>query len=110
MFVKPKTNPTYAPASGCESLEPSRVLFRVFDPALKNFIPAEGREIGTDNDLYWHRRAAAGEVEVLSAEDGAKSIAEAERARIAAAAAEAKEKAAAEKSAAAPAETSKGAK
>lgn len=102
MFVKPKTNPTYAPPKGqSESLEPTRVLLQVYDPALKNVLPPEGREVGTDNDLYWHRRITGGEVEVLSAEDGAKSVAaaDAERARQAAEAARlkaAEEKAAAE--------------
>lgn len=104
MFVKPEKNPAYADIKeGQPGHEPARIALQVFDPALKDFLPAEGRDVGADNELYWHRRVIGKEVAVLSADDGAKSIAAAETARARAAADAAR--------AAKPAdETSKGAK
>jgi hypothetical protein len=93
MFVKPNENPTYASIKeGEPGHEPGRIALQVFDPARKDFLPPEGREVGGDNDLYWHKRINSNEVSVLTAEEGKKSVeaAEAERARIAAAAEKAK--------------------
>lgn len=82
MFVKPNQNAKYAAIKeGQPGHEPERVQLKVYDPERRDFLPAEGRDVGEDNALHWHRRAEAGEVTFLSAEDGAKSIAEAERAR-----------------------------
>ncbi|HHH0001573.1 TPA: DUF2635 domain-containing protein, partial [Yersinia enterocolitica] len=36
------------------------------DPVRGDFLPAEGRNV--DEDIYWHRRLASGEVTVKAAE------------------------------------------
>lgn len=93
MFVKPNTNPKYAGIKDGEpGFEPGRIALKVFDPALKNHLPPEGRDVGSDNELYWTRRVIGGEVTVLSAEDGQKSLEAADRARAAEAAAAAADK------------------
>lgn len=83
MFVKPAANPAAkADASAFATLQ-------VFDPALKNYLPPEGREVGADHVLYWTRRINDGDVTALTAADAAKSLDAAESARAKAAATEA---------------------
>ncbi len=86
MFVKPNTNPKYAKTIGDTgepnpNHEPDRMGLKVYDPARKDFLPPEGRDVGNDNELHWARRLAHGEVTVLSAEDGAASVKAADEAR-----------------------------
>lgn len=64
MFVKPKHD-----ASAEKGLQD----YKVYDPALKNFIPPEGREVGADHSMYWHQLAAVGDVTILSKEDAEKA-------------------------------------
>jgi hypothetical protein len=75
MFVKPAANPA---AKDDTSAFP---FLQIFDPALGNYLPEEGREVGGDNNLYWQRRINDKDVSALNAEAAAKSMDAAERAR-----------------------------
>lgn len=94
MLVKPAANPAFDKTAPESRANPRSLL--VYDPALKDYLPAHGRDIGADHDLYWHRRQLQGEVVLVSAED-LNAGAEAEAARMQAAA-----RAEAEKAKAAP--------
>lgn len=78
MFVKPAANAAFDEKAE-ESKANPRVL-AVFDPALQDYLPAYGRDVGTDNGLYWHRRVMQGDATELSAAEGNASL-EAEFAR-----------------------------
>lgn len=78
MFVKPAANPAFD-KDAAEGKANSSVLL-VYDPALRDYLPAYGRAIGKDNDLYWHRRVLQNEVTVLSDAEGNAAL-EAEAAR-----------------------------
>lgn len=78
MFVKPAANPAFDKDVAESKANPS--VLQVYDPALRDYLPAHGRAIGKDNDLYWHRRVMHGEVAVLSDAEG-NAVLEAEAAR-----------------------------
>ncbi len=81
MFVKPKFD---------DKAEEGLQQYQVWDPAQRNWLPAEGREVGTDHEHYWTRASIQGDVTILSAEDGAASVAAADAKRAQAAAEKAK--------------------
>lgn len=60
MLVKPAANPAFdkeAPES-----RSNRPALAVYDPILKDFLPAYGRDVGADHGLYWHRMVQSGDV------------------------------------------------
>ena len=66
MFVKPKHQPDHP--------EDAFKVLKVFDPALSNYLPPEGREVGRDYELYWHRLVNAGDVTVLNEAEAKASL------------------------------------
>lgn len=87
---------------------PELKVRKVYDPALKNYLPPEGRTVsggvGEIHELYWHRLILGKDVIVRSAEDGEKLQKQAQEDRAAAAQKLKDEKAAADAEAAKEAE------
>lgn len=79
MFVKPAANPAFDEKAD-ESRANPRQLF-IFDPALSDYLPSYGRDVGGDNGLYWHRLILNGDAVELSAEEGNAAL-EAEAGRL----------------------------
>jgi hypothetical protein len=63
-------------------LKPKNSL-AIFDPTLRDFLPAEGREVGalSDHGYYWQRRVNDGDVDILDENQAKASVAAADKVR-----------------------------
>lgn len=91
MYVKPAENPNYDSAKH----PAAHSVLQVYDPALKNYLPPEGRDVGDTHRFYWLRRARDKDVIPMSDNEGLASVAAADAARAKAAASDSKKQAAA---------------
>ena len=72
-------------------VKPAHPELKVFDPALKDYLPPHGRDVGSDNPIHWERRLYFKEVELLSDTAGKRAVEAFEKEQSAARAAEAKQ-------------------